>query len=51
VLAACFERGLVALSSGVHANAIRVLSPLVISNDDLDEGLTILEEELVRRAA
>jgi 4-aminobutyrate aminotransferase/(S)-3-amino-2-methylpropionate transaminase len=51
VLAECFESGLVALSSGVHANAIRLLSPLYISNDDLDEGLSILPVELVLRAS
>ena len=50
VLGAAFERGLIALSSGVHGNAIRVLSPLVISDEDLDLGLTILDEELTRRA-
>jgi 4-aminobutyrate aminotransferase/(S)-3-amino-2-methylpropionate transaminase len=51
VLAAAFSRGLIALSSGVHGNVIRVLSPLVISDEDLDLGLTILEEELLRRAS
>ncbi len=51
VLAASFDRGLIALSSGVHHNAIRVLSPLVISDEDLDQGLTIIEEELLRRAS
>ncbi len=51
VLEACLSRGLLALSSGVHANVIRVLCPLVIADDDLEQGLTIIEEELLRRRA
>ncbi len=50
-LAAAFERGVIALSSGVHGNVIRVLSPLVISDDELDRGLAILCDEVKRRAA
>jgi len=30
---------------------IRVLSPLVITDDELERGLTILEEEILRHAA
>lgn len=38
--------GLILLSCGTHGNVIRVLSPLTISNETLDEGLDILEEAL-----
>jgi 4-aminobutyrate aminotransferase/(S)-3-amino-2-methylpropionate transaminase len=39
------------LSAGPHANVIRVLSPLVISDAELERGLAILEEELLRAGA
>jgi 4-aminobutyrate aminotransferase / (S)-3-amino-2-methylpropionate transaminase / 5-aminovalerate transaminase len=45
--AAARERGLVLLSCGLYGNVIRILVPLVISDDDLDRGLEILEEALV----
>ncbi len=48
VLAGCTERGLLVLSSGVNGNAIRVLSPLTISDELLDRGLDILEAEIRR---
>jgi 4-aminobutyrate aminotransferase / (S)-3-amino-2-methylpropionate transaminase / 5-aminovalerate transaminase len=41
------ERGLVLLSCGLYGNVIRILVPLVISDDDLDRGLEILAEALV----
>lgn len=40
----CHEKGLVIISAGVYGNVLRTLSPLVISQDDLDRGLDILEE-------
>jgi 4-aminobutyrate aminotransferase-like enzyme len=46
VTAAAFERGLVLLSCGLHGNVIRLLPPLNIEQDELDEGLAILEESL-----
>jgi 4-aminobutyrate aminotransferase / (S)-3-amino-2-methylpropionate transaminase / 5-aminovalerate transaminase len=46
VTAAALERGLVLLSCGLHGNVIRMLPPLTISSDELDEGLSILEESL-----
>jgi 4-aminobutyrate aminotransferase / (S)-3-amino-2-methylpropionate transaminase / 5-aminovalerate transaminase len=45
--AAARERGLVLLSCGLYGNVIRILVPLVISDDDLDRGLEILAEALV----
>lgn len=44
---ACAKRGLILLSAGTHKNVIRVLSPLVITEDQLNAGLTIIEEELM----
>ena len=41
------ENGLILLSCGLYGNVVRILVPLVISDDDLDRGLEILEESLV----
>ena len=46
VLAACLERGLLILKCGVDDNVIRVLVPLVVSDEDLARGLDILEDAL-----
>jgi 4-aminobutyrate aminotransferase / (S)-3-amino-2-methylpropionate transaminase / 5-aminovalerate transaminase len=40
------EKGLVLLSCGLYGNVIRILVPLVISDDDLDQGLEILDDTL-----
>src|SRR3954466_10686338 len=45
--AAARERGLLLLSCGLYGNVIRILVPLVVSDDDLDRGLELLEEALV----
>lgn len=42
----CFEKGLVLLSCGNFGNVIRTLMPLVITDEQLDRGLAILEESL-----
>jgi len=42
----CYENGLVILSCGVYHNVIRILMPLVITDDQLEGGLSILEEGL-----
>jgi 4-aminobutyrate aminotransferase len=41
------ERGLILLSCGLAGNVVRILVPLVASDDELDRGLDILEESLV----
>jgi 4-aminobutyrate aminotransferase / (S)-3-amino-2-methylpropionate transaminase / 5-aminovalerate transaminase len=41
------ERGLILLSCGLYGNVVRILVPLVASDDELDRGLDILEESLV----
>jgi 4-aminobutyrate aminotransferase len=43
VVAAARERGLLLMAAGIYSNVIRVLVPLVATDDDLDEGLEILE--------
>ena len=42
----CFEKGLVLLSCGNFGNVIRTLMPLVITDEQLNRGLAILEESL-----
>lgn len=46
LLQGCAEQGLILISAGTHKNVIRVLSPLVITNEQLHRGLDIMEEEL-----
>jgi 4-aminobutyrate aminotransferase len=46
VVAAAFERSLLLLACGLYGNVIRLLPPLTIADDELEEGLTILDEAL-----
>jgi 4-aminobutyrate aminotransferase/(S)-3-amino-2-methylpropionate transaminase len=46
VIDAAVERGLLLLKAGVHGNVIRVLTPLVITDAELDEALAVWEEAL-----
>jgi 4-aminobutyrate aminotransferase/(S)-3-amino-2-methylpropionate transaminase len=50
VVEAAAERGLLLLKSGVYANCIRVLCPLVLSDAELDEALEVWEEALQHTA-
>ena len=51
VVAAARERGLLLLSCGLYGNVIRLLPPLTIEPDELDEGLGILGDVLRQVAA
>lgn len=42
----CYEKGLVILSCGNYSNVIRTLMPLVITDEQLERGLAIMEEGL-----
>lgn len=42
----CYERGLILLSCGNFGNVIRTLMPLVITDEQLERGLAIMEEGL-----
>ncbi|MCB0665826.1 MAG: 4-aminobutyrate--2-oxoglutarate transaminase [Saprospiraceae bacterium] len=46
IVAGCAEKGLVLLSAGTFGNVIRILCPLVITDQQLKEGLDILENTL-----
>jgi 4-aminobutyrate aminotransferase/(S)-3-amino-2-methylpropionate transaminase len=46
IVDAAFERRLLLLACGLYGNVIRLLPPLTISDEELEEGLTLLEESL-----
>jgi len=42
----CYERGLVTITAGTCGNVMRTLMPLVITDDELGEGLDVVEAAL-----
>ncbi len=42
----CYEHGLITITAGSYSNVIRVLVPLVATNEQMDEGLNVLESAL-----
>jgi 4-aminobutyrate aminotransferase len=46
VVDAAFDRGLLLLSCGLYGNVIRLLPPLTITDEELDEGLSLLDEAI-----
>lgn len=46
----CLERGLLIIPAGMMGNVIRILCPLVITDEQLTRGLVILDNELERHA-
>jgi 4-aminobutyrate aminotransferase/(S)-3-amino-2-methylpropionate transaminase len=46
IVEAAAQRGLLLLKAGVHSNCIRVLTPLVITEPELDEALGAWEAAL-----
>jgi 4-aminobutyrate aminotransferase/(S)-3-amino-2-methylpropionate transaminase len=50
IVKGCIERGLLLITAGTYGNVLRILAPLSIPDDELDRGLSILEEELLARA-
>jgi 4-aminobutyrate aminotransferase / (S)-3-amino-2-methylpropionate transaminase / 5-aminovalerate transaminase len=51
IVDAAFDRGLLLLSCGLYGNVIRLLPALTISDEELGEGLALLEEALTAAAA
>jgi 4-aminobutyrate aminotransferase / (S)-3-amino-2-methylpropionate transaminase / 5-aminovalerate transaminase len=45
------ENGLIIMGAGVLSNVIRVLVPLVATDDDINEGMAILEAALLKASA
>ncbi|MGD9529179.1 4-aminobutyrate--2-oxoglutarate transaminase [Pseudonocardia sp.] len=50
VASACHAEGVVVLTCGTHGNVVRLLPPLVIADDVLDEGLGVLEAAITDTA-
>jgi len=48
VAAACHAQGVLVLSAGTYGNVLRLLPPLVIPDDLLDEGLGVIETALAQ---
>jgi 4-aminobutyrate aminotransferase/(S)-3-amino-2-methylpropionate transaminase len=44
VLAACHGEGVILLRAGTYDNSVRLLPPLVMSDDLLNDGLSVLEK-------
>src|ERR1700689_2101812 len=42
----CYEHGLITITAGSYSNVIRVLVPLVATNEQMDEGLAVLESAI-----
>jgi len=42
----CYEHGLIVISAGTYSNVIRILMPLVITDEQFEEGLGVLESAL-----
>ena len=51
VAAEAFSQGVVLLTCGTYGNVIRLLPPLVIGDDLLDEGITVLADVLRAKAS
>jgi 4-aminobutyrate aminotransferase/(S)-3-amino-2-methylpropionate transaminase len=47
VMEYCHKHGLIALTAGSYSNVVRLLVPLVISDEQLNEGLAVLEAALL----
>jgi 4-aminobutyrate aminotransferase/(S)-3-amino-2-methylpropionate transaminase len=42
----CYEHGLITITAGTYNNIVRILVPLVITDEQFDEGLDVLESAL-----
>jgi 4-aminobutyrate aminotransferase/(S)-3-amino-2-methylpropionate transaminase len=42
----CYENGVILISAGTHSNILRFLFPLVITDEQLEEGLSVIERLL-----
>lgn len=51
ILALCYQRGLLIISAGTYGNVIRFLAPLVATAEQIEEGLSILENALAEANA
>jgi len=47
IIRRAMRRGVLLLRAGVYNNVIRILTPLVITDEQLDQALTVLEESVI----
>lgn len=47
----CLEEGVMLISAGIFSNVIRLLIPLVVTDGQLEHGLTVLEQSILKAAA
>jgi 4-aminobutyrate aminotransferase/(S)-3-amino-2-methylpropionate transaminase len=45
----CYEKGLIMLTAGSFGNVIRHLVPLVVTDEQLEKGLQILDEAMAEQ--
>jgi 4-aminobutyrate aminotransferase/(S)-3-amino-2-methylpropionate transaminase len=43
----CYENGVILVTAGTYGNIVRLLMPLVITDDQMDEALSVIESALV----
>ncbi|MGM1055819.1 MAG: aspartate aminotransferase family protein [Bacteroidota bacterium] len=46
IVKGCADEGLILISAGTFKNVIRILSPLVITDEQMNKGLDILEDQI-----
>jgi 4-aminobutyrate aminotransferase/(S)-3-amino-2-methylpropionate transaminase len=51
IIKECFDRGLIVLAAGLFDNVIRLLMPLVITDEQLEQAMTIFEESITKTLA
>ena len=51
VIRHCYEQGLIVLSAGTYGNVVRVLVPLVVTDEQFDEGLECAGRARLRAVA
>jgi len=42
----CYEHGLITITAGTYGNVMRILVPLIVTDEQFDEGLDVLEAAL-----
>jgi 4-aminobutyrate aminotransferase/(S)-3-amino-2-methylpropionate transaminase len=47
----CYEHGLITITAGTYGNVMRILVPLIVTDEQFDEGLDVLEAALASVSA
>ena len=50
IIGGCYEDGLLVITAGAHANVIRTLPPLTMSDEQLARALDVLEKRILQHA-